>query len=418
LVAICSQCGTTSEGAKFCPECGAQFAAGPHADRRERRVVSVLFADLVGFTSHSEGLDVEDVEGFLSRYHQLLRGELQRHGGTVEKFIGDAVMALFGAPVAYEDDAERAVRSALSIQDAVAEMRERDGVDLRVRVGVTTGEALVALGADPGAGEGMASGDVVNTAARLQSAAPVDGVLVDAYTHRATERVIRYAEVDAVVAKGKAELVEAWRAVEPRSIVPEQARVGGLALVGRDGEADMLRGALDRSRREPSTQLVSIIGEPGIGKTRLVEELGSYVEQLPGLITWRRGRSLSYGEGVAFWALGEMVKSQAGVLESDSAEAAETKLAEAVRAVLLEGQDRGWVERHLRPLVGLEAQGAAGGEGGRVEAFAAWRRGPAHGRRAGPRLPTGTADGCHGGAGSFYGSVFRMCPDVRSAPCG
>ena len=196
-------------------------------------MVSVLFADLVGFTSRSEGLDVEDVEGFLSRYHQLLRGELERHGGTVEKFIGDAVMALFGAPVAYEDDAERAVRSALSIQDAVAEMRERDGVDLRVRVGVTTGEALVA-GCRSWGWWGMASGDVVNTAARLESAAPVDGVLVDAYTHRATERVIRYAEVDAVVAKGKAELVEAWRAVEPRSIVPEQARVGGLALVGRD----------------------------------------------------------------------------------------------------------------------------------------------------------------------------------------
>jgi class 3 adenylate cyclase len=371
ICAVCAQ--ANPDGFRFCGACGAPLGVVA-SERRERRVVSVLFADLVGFTSRSESLDVEDVEGFLSRYHRVLRGVLQRHGGTVEKFIGDAVMALFGAPVAREDDPERAVRAALSIQDAVAEMRERDGVDLRVRVGVTTGEALIALSADPGAGEGMASGDVVNTAARLQSAAPVDGVLVDAYTHRATERVIRYAAAGAVTAKGKAELVEAWRAVEARSIVPEQARVGGLALVGREVEADTLRGALDRSRREPSTQLVSIIGEPGIGKTRLVEELGSYVEELPGLITWRRGRSLSYGEGVAFWALGEMVKSQAGVLESDSAEVAETKLSEAVTAVIVDEQDRGWVERHLRPLLGLGAQRAVSGEGGRVEAFAAWRR--------------------------------------------
>jgi class 3 adenylate cyclase len=154
--------------------------------------VTVLFADLVGFTSRSETMDVEDVRGTLQPYHLLLRTELERHGGTVEKFIGDAVMALFGAPLAHEDDAERAVRPALSIQAAVAHLREQERLDLHVRIGVNTGEALVALGADPRLGEGMASGDVVNTAARLQSAAPVDGVLVGEISYRATSRVIEY----------------------------------------------------------------------------------------------------------------------------------------------------------------------------------------------------------------------------------
>ncbi len=354
--------------------CAAPLHAAPGGDRRERRVVSVLFADLVGFTSRSELLDVEDVDGFLARYHEVLRRALERCGGTVEKFIGDAVMALFGAPVAHEDDAERAVRAALAIQDAMAELRDHDGVDLHVRVGVTTGEALVALGANPQAGEGMATGDVVNTAARLQSAAPADGVLVDAATHRATDRSIRYADAGPITAKGKSEPVAVWLAIEPRSLVPEQTRADNLPLVGRGSELGHLTHALERSRREPSAQLVTIVGAPGIGKTRLVEELDAHVEDLPDLIRWRRGRSLSYGEGVALWALGEMVKAQAGVLESDSAADTAEKLAAAVSAVIVEERDREWVERHLRPLVGLDAQASVTAEGGRVEAFAAWRR--------------------------------------------
>ena len=229
--------------------CAAPLRAAP-AERRERRIVSVLFADLVGFTSRSERLDVEDVEEFLSRYYAVLRRELERHGGTVEKFIGDAVMALFGAPVAHEDDAERAARAGLAIQEAVARLRERDGIDLHVRVGVTTGEALVALGANPQTGEGMATGDVVNTAARLQSAAPVDAVLVDDATHRATDRSIRYAETDPVAAKGKAEPVAVWRALEPRSLVPEQTRADDLPLIGRRSQVGLL---VERSTgRKPS----------------------------------------------------------------------------------------------------------------------------------------------------------------------
>jgi class 3 adenylate cyclase len=340
------------------------------AERRERRVVSVLFADLVGFTRRSESLDVEDVEGFLAPYQVLLGACVERTGGVVAKFTGDGVMAVFGAVVAHEDDAERAVRCGLLIRDGLADAESDAGDDrLRVRVGVTTGEALVSHAA---AGGVDAVGDVVNTAARLESAAPVDGVLVDEWTHRATSRAIRYDPAAPVEAKGKTEAVAAWVAVEPRSIVPDQQR-DQLPLVGRDAEAESLRVALDRSMREPSTQLVSVVGEPGIGKSRLVEELAEYVAVRPELITWRRGRSLSYGEGVAFWALGEMVKSQAGILESDGAQVAEQKLAEAVEAVIVDERDRAWAAGHLRPLVGLEATVGAG-EGGRVEAFAAWRR--------------------------------------------
>jgi class 3 adenylate cyclase len=331
--------------------------------------VSVLIADLQGFTSRSERLDVEEVDAFLAPYRDDLRRAVESTGGVVSDFAGDGMMAVFGAPVAHEDDAERAVRSAMGIRDS---FRDPDSAarqaDLHVRLGVTSGEVLVTLAGD----QVRATGDVVNTAARLEAAAPADGVLVDEWTYRATSRAIRYEQLDAVTAKGKAEPVAAWVAVDPVSVFPEQQRER-LPLVGRDDQADTLRKALDRSRREPSTQLVSVIGEPGIGKTRLVEELRSYIEEFPELITWRRGRSLAYGEGVAFWGLGEIVKAQAGILESDAAGVAEEKLTDAVAQVVVDERDRGWVVRHLRPLVGLEAA-PSGGDSGRVEAFAAWRR--------------------------------------------
>src|SRR5687767_3932746 len=184
----CAACGHENlESAKFCSECGAALTAVAPA-REERKVVTVLFCDLVGSTARAEGADPEDVRALLHAYHERVRSELERHGGTVEKFIGDAVMALFGAPTAHEDDPERAVRAAFAIRDSIAEVNEREGRELHVRIGITTGEALVSLGARPEAGEGMAAGDVVNTAARLQSAAPVDGVLVDERTFRSVER--------------------------------------------------------------------------------------------------------------------------------------------------------------------------------------------------------------------------------------
>jgi class 3 adenylate cyclase len=201
---ICPRCGQENpEIARFCLACATPLREAESTAGEERKVVSVVFADLAGFTSRSERMDVEDVRGTLVPYHQLLRRELERFGGTVEKFIGDAVVALFGAPVAHEDDAERAVRAALAIRDAIEQLNdERPGLDLQVRVGVNTGEALVALGANPLAGETVASGDVVNTAARLQAAAPVGGVLVGEATRSATGGVIDYEPADAVVAKG------------------------------------------------------------------------------------------------------------------------------------------------------------------------------------------------------------------------
>jgi class 3 adenylate cyclase len=368
---VCAQCGSESpDGKKFCAECGAPLAPVAGVERRERRVVSVLFADLVGFTRLSERLDVEDVEGFLAPYQALLQGCVERTGGVVAKFTGDGVMAVFGGVAAHEDDPERAVRCGLEIRNGLADVEADAGEDrLRVRVGVTTGEALVSQASG---GSLDAVGDVVNTAARLESAAPVDGVMVDEWTFHATSRAIRYEPAEPVEAKGKSETVPVWVAVEPVSVVPEQQR-DRLPLVGRDAEADMLRDALDRARHEPSTQLVSVIGEPGIGKSRLVDELFDYIDELPDLVTLRRGRSLAYGEGVAFWALGEMVKAQAGILESDSAAVAQEKLSKAVVKVIVDERDREWVARHVRPLVGLETA-AGGGEGGRVEAFAAWRR--------------------------------------------
>jgi class 3 adenylate cyclase len=323
--------------------------------RKERKVVTVLFADLVGFTSRAEELDPEDVEAILEPYHARLRAELERHGGTVEKFIGDAVMALFGAPVAHEDDPERAVRAALAIREAALED------DFEVRIAVNTGEALVSMDARPEAGQGMAAGDVVNTAARLQSAAPVNGILVGEATERATRDVILYREHEPVEAKGKSEPIAVWEAVEARSRFGVDVRQhGGATLVGRARELDVLTGALSRARSEREPQLVTIVGVPGIGKSRLVWELFQAVDADPELITWRQGRSLPYGEGVSFWALGEMVKGHCGILETDPPEEVERKLSEA----------RG--DAHLRPLVGLAADVELGGDR-RVEAFAAWR---------------------------------------------
>jgi class 3 adenylate cyclase/tetratricopeptide (TPR) repeat protein len=335
--------------------------------KQERKVVTVLFADLVGFTARAEQMDPEDVAAVLAPYHARLRSELERYGGTVEKFIGDAVMAIFGAPVAHEDDPERAVRAALSIRDWVL-----DEEGLEVRIGVNTGEALVKLGARPEAGEGMASGDVVNTAARLQSAAPVNGILVGETTYRATDAVIRYADAAPVAAKGKAEPVPVWEALETRSRFGVDVVQTGAPLVGRERELDLLTGALARARQEREPQLVTLVGVPGIGKSRLVYELSRTVHDDPELIVWRQGRSLPYGEGVTYWALGEMVKAEAGILETDGAEEAEIKLRAAVSAVVDDEAEARWLEGHLRPLAGLAGH-QAGGEG-REERFAAWRR--------------------------------------------
>jgi class 3 adenylate cyclase/tetratricopeptide (TPR) repeat protein len=360
-MATCAACGREqADDARFCSACGAPVAARA-AGREERKVVTVLFADLVGFTSRAEQLDPEEVRAVLQPYHAHLRAELERHGGTVEKFIGDAVMALFGAPVAHEDDAERAVRAALAIRDWATDAE----AGLQLRIAVTTGEALVNLDARPTEGEGMAAGDVVNSAARLQSAAPVNGILVGETTFRATRHVIDYREAEPVEAKGKAAPIAVWEALQARARFGVDVRQHGAAtLVGRDRELALLADTLSRVRVERSPQLVTLVGVPGIGKSRLVHELFGIVDADPDLISWRQGRCLPYGDGVAFWALGEMVKAEAGILESDSPAEAGRKLAEVAKDP--------WVESHLRPLAGLAD--ASGGGSGREESFAAWRQ--------------------------------------------
>ena len=363
---ICSACGKENpEEARFCLACGTRFAAEPAAAREERKVVTVLFCDLVGFTSRSEQLDPEEVSATLAPYHARLRSTLERYGGTVEKFIGDAVMAVFGAPVGHEDDPERAVRAALAIRDELTEEGELD-----VRIAVNTGEALVRLGARPQRGEAMVAGDVVNTAARLQSAAPVNGILVGEATYRASRRVVDYRGAEPVSAKGKAESIAVWEALEARSRFGVDVRQQGRTpLVGRKRELDLLWDALQRAREEREPQLVTLVGVPGIGKSRLVWELFQRVDAEPEFVTWRQGRSLPYGEGVSFWALSEMVKAQAGILESDSVAEATQKLEATIDR--LEVDDADWLLRHLRPLVGLDTSEPPAAAG---EAPAAWRR--------------------------------------------
>ena len=372
----CTTCGRENpDDARFCANCGSALEDSAGVAREERKVVTVLFADLVGFTSRSERLDPEDVRATLTPYFARLREELERRGGTVEKFIGDAVMALFGAPTAHEDDPERAVRAALAIRDAMAEMNEQDpAIDLHVRVGVNTGEALVSLGVRSLQGEGIAAGDVVNTAARLQTSAPIDGILVGDATHRATERAIEYQEADPVEAKGKASPIAVWEAVEARSHYGiDITRRVDTSLVGRERELTLLRDALDRARHQDEPQLVTLVGEPGIGKSRLVHELFVHIEGMPELITWRQGRCLPYGDGVSYWALGEMVKAQAGILETDPDEKTAAKLDRMVTELITDPDERGWVARHLRPLIGL-SQERGSSQDGSDEARGAWRR--------------------------------------------
>ncbi len=372
----CPACGRENpEDARFCANCGTALSGASGGGREERKVVTVLFADLVGFTSRSERLDPEDVRATLTPYFARLREELEHRGGTVEKFIGDAVMAVFGAPTTHEDDPERAVRAALSIREALAELNDHDPeLDLHVRVGVNTGEALVSLGADAGRGEGIAAGDVVNTAARLQAAAPVDGIYVGETTFRATERAIEYRAVEAVLAKGKSDRVPAWEATEARArFGVDVIRRTDTALVGREQELTLLRDTLDRVRHRSEPQLVTLVGEPGIGKTRLVYELSAHVEDLTELITWRQGRCLPYGDGVSFWALGEIVKAEAGILETDPDIETAAKLDAMVRELIPDPDEAGWVVRHLRPLIGLARDPGAGDEISE-ESQGAWRR--------------------------------------------
>jgi predicted ATPase/class 3 adenylate cyclase len=369
-VATCPNCGKELPGDfPFCPFCAAPLGAtSPSEVREERKVVSVLFCDLVGFTAASEHADPEDVRARLRPYHAQLQQVIESHGGTVEKFVGDAVMAVFGAPIAHEDDAERAVRAGLRILEGIEELNARDEkLQLQVRVGINTGEAVVALGAHPERGEGFVTGDVVNTASRLQGIAPINGVAVSESTFRQTERVFRFERLEPVQVKGKSEPLQVWQPLAARArFGADVIRTSATPLVGREFERSQLIATFERAATQRSCQLVTVVGEPGVGKTRLCTELLQYIEQRPGLVRWRQGRCLPYGEAIAFWALGEIVKAECGILESDTPEEALSKLDQAIPE---QEPDRAWLKARLAPLVGAGGEPAA-----QEESFTAWRR--------------------------------------------
>ena len=350
----CPQCSEENpERARFCLACGTPLDAGEAKPQEERRIISVVFVDLVGFTSRSDKQDPEDVQAILTPYHDLVRRELESFGGVVEKFIGDAIVAVFGAPTAHGDDAERAVRAALSVRDSVQESDETElQLGLQLRIAVNTGEALVSLGARPALGEHMVAGDVVNTASRLQQAAPVGGVLVGDETYAATKEMFEYEPAAPVEAKGKAEPVGAWIAIAP--LLPAGQRKQSGAFVGRAHELDVLRGIWERVAGERAPHLVTILGPAGVGKTRLTQEFETMVEDLGGRVV--RGRSLPYRESSAYFGFSIQVKQLCGIFESDPPELALEKLRARVSEFVT--SDAETVTQHLAILLGLDLEGS------------------------------------------------------------
>jgi class 3 adenylate cyclase/tetratricopeptide (TPR) repeat protein len=386
LALVCSSCGTlNSPGLKFCGECGSALvpegrpqlvtiptpAAAASSDERltERRHVSVLFADLVGFTTLSEARDPEEVRDLLSQYFEVCRRLIVRYGGVVEKFIGDAVMAVWGTPVAREDDAERAVRAALDLTEAVTALgREAGFPELRARAGVLTGEAAVAIGAD---GQGMVAGDLVNTASRIQAAAAPGSVLVGDSTRSATEAAVAYEDVGLHELKGKAEPLQLWRATRVVGLLGGSVKQSALEppFVGRDRELHLIKELFHASAEERRANLVSVVGIGGIGKSRLSWEFEKYVDGLVEPVLWHRGRCLAYGDGVAFWALADMVRMRAGISEDEDAASARTKLHATVETHIADFDERRFVEPRLSHLLGLEDRGS----GDQENLLSAWR---------------------------------------------
>ena len=352
-MATCASCGQENPDiARFCLACGLPLADARGSAREERRLVSVLFVDMVGFTARVERLDPEDVHDLLRPYYDAVRREIESFGGVVEKFIGDAVVGVFGAPVAFGDDAERAVRAALAVRDSIAAMDEADPqLDLKVRIAVNTGEALVMVDARPALGEAMVTGDVVNTAARLQTAAPVGGVLAGEETYRATRDAILYSPAAPVDARGKEEPVTAWLALRPERM-PGARPVGG-PLIGRRPELDVLLGAWERVAAERSPHLVTVIGPAGVGKTRLAVEFSAKVRERGGRPV--RGRVLPYRESTAYSALTFQLKQLCGIFETDSVDAALKKLDTVVSALLPRAECE-QVAKHLAIVLGLDPE--------------------------------------------------------------
>jgi class 3 adenylate cyclase len=380
LAVTCPSCGTPNPAdVKFCGECGTDLrpAAAPAAiaatatPTAERRLVSVVFADLVGFTTLSENRDAEVVREMLSRYFETVRRIIDSYGGTVEKFIGDAVMAVWGTPVAHEDDAERAVRTALDLVEAVRGIGQEVDIDLQLRAGVLTGEAAVTLGATS---EGMVAGDLVNTASRLQSVAEPGTVLVGESTYQAASSAIAFEPAGDQVLKGKQSPVPAYRALRVVSRRGGAGRSEQLEapFVGRAPELRMLKDFHAATTAERRPRLVSIMGQGGIGKSRLVWEFQKYLDGVTEVAYWHQGRSPAYGEGVTFWALAEMVRSRAQISDADDPATGRSKLTACVAEWVTDEAERRWVEPRLLQLLGLETA-EDDEQSDRESLFAAWR---------------------------------------------
>jgi class 3 adenylate cyclase/tetratricopeptide (TPR) repeat protein len=349
-VNTCSQCGEANvDRAKFCLNCGAPLVPEVGASR-ERKLVSVLFVDLDGFTSRSDNADPEDVREMLETYYERAREQVERRGGALEKFIGDAVMAVFGAPVSHGDDAERAVRAGLDVLSSIEELnRSRPGLDLEARAAVNTGEAVVAIGSRRESPDALALGDVVNTAARLQTSAPPGGLIVGEETYRATRRVIEYRRIPPIKAKGKSEPVTAWLALGPSAGAMQRPEVTS-ALVGRNREMALLRSVWERAVAERQPHLVTVVGPPGIGKSRLGREICSLVED------WGYrafvGRCLPYETSDVYGAFAQQIRRLAGIVEQDPPEAKRAKLAVATER-LVGDEEAPEITRSLSLLLGL-----------------------------------------------------------------
>src|SRR6266404_7524276 len=383
LASTCSACGTPNEvGRKFCGECGAALGAAlpvvavpagappaPDPAGRELRLVSVLFADLVGFTALSETRDAEGVRELLSDYFDACRRVIERYGGTVQKFIGDAVMAVWGAPVAREDDAERAVRAALDLVQEVTDLgRELEVPELRARAGVLTGEAAVMPG---DSSEGLVVGDLVNTASRIQAEASPGTVLVGDSTRRASEQAVAFEEAGDRLLKGKTAPIRLYRALRVTAARGGALKSEGLEapFVARERELRLVKELYHSSAEQSRAQLVQITGIAGIGKSRLTWEFFKYLDGLAEKIWWHRGRCLAYGEGVAYWALAEMVRTRAQILEGEDIPGARQKLADCLAEYIPDAEEREWIGPRLANLLGLDDRS----DTDRQDLFAAWR---------------------------------------------
>ena len=362
----CPACATECpDGSKFCLSCGSRVDTRRTLST-ERRVITVLFADLVGFTSLAERLDPEDVDHLLREYGLLARNAIEAYGGVVEKYIGDAVVGVFGVPKLHEDDAERAVRAALRLVDRLPALTIAEE-HVEVRVGINTGPAFVRLDVVPGSGQSFVVGDAVNTAARLQQNAAPMRVVIGELTHELARGAMDCEALEPIAAKGKTQTLRPWLVKRPiaRSGV-DLRRAFASPFVGREVELGVLEGLFGKTVASGEPQFGLVTGEAGIGKSRLVFELARRLDEMPELLTtWRQGRALPHGDGATFSSLSEIVRHHAGICEDDDASAVESKLRRAVPDV----PDAGWILARVRPLLGLESVSAP-----QEENFAAWRR--------------------------------------------